>query len=65
MFFFSSTKKVLLFDDLDQFRVKAVGFKGDMNSGVVDLLSEVWSKKKNKKSVALLLKVIRLRSSPL
>ena len=43
--FFSSKDKVLLFDDMGQFRVTAVGFKGDMNSGVVDLLSEVWSKK--------------------
>jgi LPS export ABC transporter protein LptC len=43
--FFSSEEEVLLFDDLGQFRVKAVGFRGDMNSGVVDLLSEVWSKK--------------------
>ena len=44
--FFSSTEKVILFDDLGEFRVRAVGFKGDMNTGVVDLLSEVWSKKK-------------------
>ena len=52
---FGSEEKVILFDDLDQFRVKALGFRGNVNSGVVDLLSEVWSKKKNEKGVEVII----------
>jgi len=47
--FFSSKEKVHLFDDLGEFNIKAVGFEGNMQTGLVYLLSDVWSKTKDEK----------------